>query len=175
MTVPAVAAMIATTTGAALRAPIEPSIPHDFADPTVLSFGGTSYAYSTASRYGAKNFHVPVQGSTSVTGGWSHARDAMPQLPAWVDKTAVVRQAASTCCSTRATPTTARRRAGRTRHRRPRRLGRHTRLLGAAGHPLSRIPARMRRLTHCAGGRIPSLACGVGDGDRTRLGWQRGH
>jgi arabinan endo-1,5-alpha-L-arabinosidase len=87
MTVPAVAATVATTTGAALRAPIEPSIPHDFADPTVLSVGGTYYAYSTASRYGAKMFHVPVQSSTCLTGGWSHARDAMPELPAWVDKT----------------------------------------------------------------------------------------
>jgi beta-xylosidase len=29
-----------------------------------------------------------VQRSTSLTGGWSHARDAMPELPAWVDRTA---------------------------------------------------------------------------------------
>lgn len=87
MTVPAVAAMVATTTGAALRAPIEPAIPHDFPDPTVLSIGGTYYAYSTASRYGAKTFHVPVRSSTSLTGGWSQARDAMPELPAWVDET----------------------------------------------------------------------------------------
>jgi arabinan endo-1,5-alpha-L-arabinosidase len=88
MTVPAVAAMVTMTTGAVLRAPIAPSIPHDFADPTVLSVGGTYYAYSTASRYGAKNFHVPVQSSRRLTGGWSHARDAMPELPTWVDKTA---------------------------------------------------------------------------------------
>ncbi len=87
MTVPAVAAMVVTTTGAALRAPIEPSIPHDFPDPTVLSVSGTYYAYSTSSRYGAKTFHIPVQSSTSLTGGWSPARDAMPELPAWVDET----------------------------------------------------------------------------------------
>ncbi|MDQ4094372.1 MAG: glycoside hydrolase family 43 protein, partial [Actinomycetota bacterium] len=47
----------------------------------------TYYAYSTASRYGAKTFHVPVQSSTSLTGGWNHARDAMPELPTWVDET----------------------------------------------------------------------------------------
>jgi beta-xylosidase len=80
--------MVATTTGAALPAPIEPSIPHDFPDPTVLSVGGTYYAYSTASRYGAKTFHVPVQSSRRLTGGWSHTHDAMPELPAWVDHTA---------------------------------------------------------------------------------------
>jgi beta-xylosidase len=88
MTVPAVAAVVALTTGAVLPAPIEPSISHDFADPTVLSVGGTYYAYSTASRYGAKTFHIPVRSSGRLTGGWSHARDAMPELPAWVDKTA---------------------------------------------------------------------------------------
>jgi beta-xylosidase len=87
MTVPAVAAMVATTTGAALRAPLEPSISHDFPDPTVLSAGGTYYAYSTNSRYGTKILHVPERSSTSLTGGWSDARDAMPELPAWVDKT----------------------------------------------------------------------------------------
>ena len=88
MTVPAVAAVVAMTTGAVLRPPVEPSIPHDFADPTVLSVGGTYYAYSTASRYGAETFHVPVQRSRRLTAEWSHARDAMPELPAWVDKTA---------------------------------------------------------------------------------------
>jgi arabinan endo-1,5-alpha-L-arabinosidase len=72
----------------ALPAPIEPSIPHDFADPTVLSVGGAYYAYSTASRYGAGTFHVPVQHSRRLSGGWSHAHDAMPELPAWVDPTA---------------------------------------------------------------------------------------
>jgi beta-xylosidase len=87
MTVPAVAAMVATATGAALRAPLEPSISHDFPDPTVLSVGGTYYAYSTNSRYGAQILHVPMRSSTRLTGGWSHARDAMPELPGWVDKT----------------------------------------------------------------------------------------
>ena len=89
LTASAVAAMVATTTGAGLRPPIEPSIPHDFADPTVLAVDGTYYAYSTASRYGDENFHVPVQRSRRLTGGWSHARDALPELPGWVDKTAV--------------------------------------------------------------------------------------
>lgn len=88
MTVAAVAVAVALTTGAVLPAPIEPSIPHDFADPTVLSVSGTYYAYSTASRYGAETFHVPVQHSRRLAGGWSHARDAMPELPAWVDPTA---------------------------------------------------------------------------------------
>jgi len=88
MTVPAVAAMVATTTGAAWPAPVQPSIPHDFADPTILPVGGAYYAYSTASRYGARIFHVPVQRSTSLTDGWGHARDALPELPAWVDNTA---------------------------------------------------------------------------------------
>ncbi len=69
MTVPAVAAVVAMTTGAVRPAPIEPSIPHDFADPTVLSVDGTYYAYSTTSRYGARNFHVPVQSSRLLTGG----------------------------------------------------------------------------------------------------------
>ncbi|MDQ3825243.1 MAG: glycoside hydrolase, partial [Actinomycetota bacterium] len=87
MTVLAVAAMIVTT-GAALPARIKPSIPHDFPDPTVVSVGATYYAYSTASRYGAKLLHVPVLSSTSLTGGWGHARDALPELPAWVDDTA---------------------------------------------------------------------------------------
>jgi hypothetical protein len=63
MTVPAVAAAVALTTGAVLPAPFEPSIPHDFADPTVLSVNGIYYAYSTASRYRAKTFHIPVQRS----------------------------------------------------------------------------------------------------------------
>ncbi|MBV9029887.1 MAG: family 43 glycosylhydrolase [Pseudonocardiales bacterium] len=87
-TVPAVAAMVATTIGAGLPARIEPSISHDFPDPTVLSVGGTYYAYSTASRYGGRTLHVPVRRSTRLTGGWSHARDALPELPAWVDTTA---------------------------------------------------------------------------------------
>lgn len=87
ITVPVVAAVVATTTGAALRGPVEPSNPHDFADPTVLAVGDTYYAYSTSSRYGAKTFHVPVQRSRSLTGGWSHAHDAMPELPTWVDET----------------------------------------------------------------------------------------
>jgi hypothetical protein len=63
-----------TTIGAVLPAPLEPSIRHDFADPTVLSVGGIYYAYSTASRYGSTIFHVPVQTSTSLSGGFSHAR-----------------------------------------------------------------------------------------------------
>jgi arabinan endo-1,5-alpha-L-arabinosidase len=88
MTVAAVAVAVTLTTGGALPAPIEPSIPHDFADPMVLSVGGAYYAYSTASRYGAGTFHVPVQHSRRLTGGWSHAHDAMPELPAWVDPTA---------------------------------------------------------------------------------------
>ena len=87
-TVPAVTAMVATTIGAGLPAPIEPSISRDFPDPTVLSVGGTYYAYSTASRYGGRTFHVPVRHSTRLTGGWSDARDALPELPAWVDTTA---------------------------------------------------------------------------------------
>ena len=88
MTVPAVAVVVMTTTAAALPPPIEPSIPHDFADPMVLSIGRHYYAYSTNSRYGTKIFHVPVRSSTSLTGEWSDAHDAMPQLPVWVDKTA---------------------------------------------------------------------------------------
>ncbi|MGH3827693.1 MAG: glycoside hydrolase family 43 protein, partial [Pseudonocardiaceae bacterium] len=87
-TVPAVAAMVATTIGAGLPARIEPSISRDFPDPTVLSVGGTYYAYSTASRYGGKTFHVPVRRSTRLTGDWGPARDALPELPAWVDTTA---------------------------------------------------------------------------------------
>src|SRR5918911_2855153 len=87
MTVSAIAAIVATTTGATLPARIKPSIPHDFPDPTVVSVGDTYYAYSTASWYGATLFHIPVLSSPSLTGGWGHARDALPQLPAWVDKT----------------------------------------------------------------------------------------
>jgi beta-xylosidase len=89
MTVSAVVAMAVTTTGAGLPARIKPSITHDFPDPTVVSVRGTYYAYSTASWYGAKLFHVPVRSSPSLTGGWSHARDALPELPAWVDNTAI--------------------------------------------------------------------------------------
>lgn len=85
---PAVAAAIATTTGAALSPPMGPAIPHDFADPTVLPVGHRYYAYSTNSRYGTRNLHVPVRSSSSLTGKWSDARDAMPRLPAWVDQTA---------------------------------------------------------------------------------------
>jgi len=88
MTVPAVAATVATTTGAALPALVKPSIPHDFPDPTVVLVGDTYYAYSTASRYAGTIFHVPVQRSTSLTSGWGHARDSLPELPAWVDQTA---------------------------------------------------------------------------------------
>jgi len=88
MTVSAVAAMVATTTGAGLPARIRPSIAHDFPDPTVMSVGDTYYAYSTASWYGTKLFHVPVVSSPSLTGGWGQARDAMPALPIWVDHSA---------------------------------------------------------------------------------------
>jgi len=88
MTVSAVAAMVATTTGAGLPARIRPSIFHDFPDPTVMSVGDTYYAYSTASWYGTKLFHVPVVSSPRLTGGWSQARDAMPALPIWADHTA---------------------------------------------------------------------------------------
>ena len=84
LTASAVAAMVATTTGAGLRPPIEPSIPHDFADPTVLAVDGTYYAYSTASRYGDENFHVPVQRSRWLTGGWSHARATPMHSVCWV-------------------------------------------------------------------------------------------
>jgi arabinan endo-1,5-alpha-L-arabinosidase len=87
VTVSALAAMVATTTGAALLARVKPSIPQNFPDPTVVSVGGTYYAYSTASWYGAKLFHIPVVSSTSLTGGWGHAHDAMPELPAWVEST----------------------------------------------------------------------------------------
>lgn len=85
MTVPAVAAVVATTTGAGLP-PIRPSIPHDFADPTVLPVGHRYYAYSTDSHYGTKLLHVPVRSSSSLTGGWGKAHDAMPTLPVWVDQ-----------------------------------------------------------------------------------------
>jgi arabinan endo-1,5-alpha-L-arabinosidase len=85
ITVPAIAAVVATTTGAGVPSPIGPSILHDFADPTVLSVGRHYYAYSTNSRYGIKTFHVPVRSSSSLTGRWSDAHDAMPELPAWVD------------------------------------------------------------------------------------------
>lgn len=87
-TVPAVVAMVASTTAMTLRPPIQPAIPHDFPDPAVLAVGKMYYAYSTASRYGNTIFHVPVESSTSLTGGWDHARDAMPTLPAWVADTA---------------------------------------------------------------------------------------
>ncbi|MGH3854007.1 MAG: glycoside hydrolase family 43 protein [Pseudonocardiaceae bacterium] len=82
------AAAVATTVGAGLPARVEPSIPRDFPDPTVLSVGGTYYAYSTASRYGGKTLHVPVRRSTRLTGGWGPARDALPELPSWVDTAA---------------------------------------------------------------------------------------
>ncbi|MDT7661301.1 MAG: arabinan endo,5-alpha-L-arabinosidase, partial [Pseudonocardiales bacterium] len=87
-TVPAVVAMVASTTAMTLRPPIQPAIPHDFPDPAVLAVGKLYYAYSTASRYGNTIFHVPVESSTSLTGGWNHPRDAMPTLPAWVADTA---------------------------------------------------------------------------------------
>jgi arabinan endo-1,5-alpha-L-arabinosidase len=88
MTVSAVAAMVATTTGAGQPARIKPAIFHDFPDPTVMSVGGIYYAYSTASWYATRLFHVPVLRSLRLTGGWGHARDAMPELPAWADHTA---------------------------------------------------------------------------------------
>lgn len=87
MTVLTVGLVVMTTTGMALRAPIQPAIPHDFPDPTVISVRGIYYAYSTASRYGSSVEHVPVTRSTTLMGGWSQARDAMPELPAWVDHT----------------------------------------------------------------------------------------
>jgi arabinan endo-1,5-alpha-L-arabinosidase len=80
--------MVAATTAVTLRPPIQPAIPHDFPDPAVLAVGGTYYAYSTASHYGTRIFHVPVESSTSLTSGWSRARDAMPTLPTWVPDTA---------------------------------------------------------------------------------------
>ncbi|HEY2205403.1 MAG TPA: glycoside hydrolase family 43 protein [Pseudonocardia sp.] len=67
---------------------VSPAIPRDFPDPAVLAVGNTYYAYSTASPYGNRLFHVPVQSSTSLTGGWGSAKDAMPDLPSWVAKAA---------------------------------------------------------------------------------------
>jgi beta-xylosidase len=78
----AVAALALFTTAAAT--PAGPSLPHDFADPTILVVGRTFYAYSTARRYDSRVVHVPVTSSTSPTGGWGRVRDAMPELPSWV-------------------------------------------------------------------------------------------
>ena len=86
MTVLTVAAAVVTTTGAARPPPIRPSIPHDSPDPTVLALGHRYDAYSTNSRYGTKDFHVPVRSSTRLTRGWSKARDALPEPPVWVDQ-----------------------------------------------------------------------------------------
>jgi hypothetical protein len=66
---------------AALRTPLEPSISYDFPDPTVLSVGGTYYAYCTNSRYEAKILHVPLRTSTSLTGRWSQPGDADAIVP----------------------------------------------------------------------------------------------
>jgi beta-xylosidase len=67
--------------------PIGPVISHDFPDPGLPRAGGAYYTYSTMSRYGAALWHVPVARATRVTGRWRVLRDAMPQLPAWVDQT----------------------------------------------------------------------------------------
>ncbi|HEX4361212.1 MAG TPA: glycoside hydrolase family 43 protein [Pseudonocardia sp.] len=79
---PAVAAVVAATTAST----IQPVIAHDFPDPAALAVGSVYYAYSTASSYGGKVWHVPVQRATALDGKWTEVGDAMPQLPAWVAK-----------------------------------------------------------------------------------------
>jgi len=79
---PAVAAVVAATTAST----IQPVIAHDFPDPAVLAVGSIYYGYSTASSYGGKVWHVPVQRATALDGRWTEVGDAMPQLPAWVAK-----------------------------------------------------------------------------------------
>jgi beta-xylosidase len=79
---PAVAAVVAATTAST----IQPVIARDFPDPAVLAVGNIYYAYSTASSYGNKVWHVPVQRATALDGKWTEVGDAMPQLPAWVAK-----------------------------------------------------------------------------------------
>jgi arabinan endo-1,5-alpha-L-arabinosidase len=63
---------------------IQPAIPGNFPDPAVLSVDGDYYAYSTASTYGNRFWHVPVQRSGELDSGWSPVGDALPTLPGWV-------------------------------------------------------------------------------------------
>ena len=91
--VPALAKSIAALAASALSMTVAspappPVISHDFADPSVLRAGGAYYAYSTMSRYGAALWHVPVARATHGISHWTVLRDAMPQLPAWVDQSA---------------------------------------------------------------------------------------
>ncbi|WP_169748059.1 glycoside hydrolase family 43 protein [Pseudonocardia acaciae] len=83
-----VAAVVAATT-AATGGAIQPVIARDFPDPAVLAVGSTYYAYSTGSSYNKQVWHVPVQKSPSLTGRWTEVGDALPELPAWVNKEGV--------------------------------------------------------------------------------------
>lgn len=83
------AAVVVLTAATTVAAPsIQPTISHDFPDPTILALDNSYYAYSTMSTYNGKVWHVPVAKSSSLTSKWVATNDAMPQLPAWVAKDA---------------------------------------------------------------------------------------
>jgi arabinan endo-1,5-alpha-L-arabinosidase len=84
-----IAPVVASAVIAAATTPVvRPVINRDFPDPTVLVSGSNYYAYSTMSSYNGQVWHIPVQRSNSLTGGWTPVGDAMPTLPAWVAKDA---------------------------------------------------------------------------------------
>ena len=64
-----------TSTASALP---DPLFAPDFPDPSVLTVGGTTYAYGTNGRFG--NVQV-IRSSDLVT--WERRPDALPELPAW--------------------------------------------------------------------------------------------
>ncbi|GAA5170868.1 glycoside hydrolase family 43 protein [Pseudonocardia eucalypti] len=86
LTTPPVVAAVVVATTAASTVTIQPIIARDFPDPALLAVGNTYYAYSTASNYNGKVWHVPVQRSTKLNGRWTVVNDAMPDLPSWVGK-----------------------------------------------------------------------------------------
>jgi beta-xylosidase len=84
VTVLVVVIFLTLLVGATALTQIQPTIHRDFPDPAVLMSSGDYYAYSTGSGYQNQFWHVPVQRSVDLAGGWRTLGDAMPALPDWI-------------------------------------------------------------------------------------------
>lgn len=78
-----IVAVVAFLVAATAITPITPAIARDFPDPAVLVSDDGYFAYSTASMYDHRLWHVPVQRADDPTGDWTVVGDAMPDDPGW--------------------------------------------------------------------------------------------
>ncbi|HEX3326437.1 MAG TPA: family 43 glycosylhydrolase [Actinomycetota bacterium] len=64
---------------------LNPIFAHNAPDPTIIPANGLYYVYTTQSYYNSR-LHLPVLVSQDLV-GWHFIHDALPNLPAWADKT----------------------------------------------------------------------------------------